>query len=302
MNRFLEGIITPPFRGGVIPSCGYGNDCPLVGDEYGDWETSGRLNYCQYHFASVGRAVAGSGNKKFRKHFYRLYYYKSEDGLSYLYNFGTLCNRNKANEYDFTPRPPTIGDFFAPQYDDNFASTTSKIYIGGEISPTYPQGLIDFFIKLQNLRRSIALLKKASQSVGDLSGLISSLVDRALEEEATSYKNKYDTEIDPAKYINIFAGFDLSVNEAMRKAINMLSTIKRELIFAYNQDNPFEKKYSGKMAGEDHYHPLNAFWENGENKGVYRSFEFERERFYQRQAGESKYSAFNSYEISNGLK
>lgn len=294
-----------PLKKGFLP-CKNGNNCMDVGEhQYKKNQYSYRTNFCPYHFYQ---------SKIWKNGFYRMYYYEDSDGMSYLYNFSTLCEY-KEGEYNFTPTPPKIGEYNAPIFSKTISGrysdyTEEHLYLNGfngdfSNAPTYPQALIDFFVKAQNLKRSIALLKKLSNNTSSIADLINKLWSRAIDigwlEGESMIHGVYD-EVDQGRFLNIFASYNLTPQEALRKNIDMLKNIKRELIFAYNQDKPFAKKDDGKMAGEEHYHPLNAFWENGDKKGIYRSFEFERERFYQRQAGESKYSPFNSYEISNGLK
>lgn len=291
-----------PLKKGFLP-CKNGNGCMDVGvHQYKKNQYSYRTNYCPYHFYQ---------SKIYKNGFYRMYWYQDTDGMSYLYNFSTLCDY-EIGEYNFTPTPPKIGDYYAPIFTKTKKTQYGEykeqhLYLNGfngdfSTAPSYPQSLIDFFVKAQNLKRNIALLKKLSNSVSDIADLISKLWRMSIDTGWLAGESSIGGVYDEGRFLNIFAGYNLTPQEALTKNVNMLKNIKQELIFAYNQDKPFAKKDDGKMAGEEYYHPLNAFWENGDKKGVYRSFEFERERFYQRQVGESKYSPFNSYEISNGIK
>lgn len=289
---------------GILP-CKNGNTCMDVGTHYEENGNSYRRDYCPYHFYQ---------SSQYRQRFYRMYYYTDENGISYLYNFATLCDY-EVGKYNFTPTPPKIGDYYAPIFskvtETRYGTTIKQhLYLNGfngdfSTAPCYPQNLIDFFTKSQNLRRSIAFLKKLSSSLSDLSSLINELWTRSLNtgflEGENSIVGVYD-EVDQGRFMNIFAAYNLTPQEALNKNLNLMREIKTEYIITLNQDKPFAKKDSGKMAGEEYYHPLNAFWENGDKKGVYRSFEFERERFYQRGVGGSRFSLSNCYEISNGIK
>lgn len=289
-----------PLKVGILP-CKNGNGCMNVGEHhYKKDQYSYRTNYCPYHFLQVNTVIG----------FYRLYYYTDENGISYLYNFGTQCDYEQG-KYNFTPTPPKIGDYYAPIFSKTYKTeygphTIECLYRNGfngdfSTAPSYPQNLIDFFTKAQNLKRSIAFLKKLSSSLSDLSDLINELWTMSMNIPPKGDAALFDGE-DYGRFMNIFAAYNLAPQDALRKNLNLMKEIKTEYIITLNQDKPFAKKDNGKMAGEEYYHPLNAFWENGDKKGIYRSLDFERERFYQRGVGGSKFSLFNCYEISNGIK
>lgn len=72
--------------------------------------------------------------------------------------------------------------------------------------------------------------------------------------------------------------------------------LSRELKYIYNKEG-WKKDLGDKMAGGSLYHPLNAFWETSPKKGLYKSYELQKELYNQKLAGQPKYNPYGAIDF-----
>lgn len=77
---------------------------------------------------------------------------------------------------------------------------------------------------------------------------------------------------------------------------NKIKQLSRELKYIYNKEG-WKKDLGDKMAGGSLYHPLNAFWETSPKKGIYKSYELQKELYNQKLAGQPKYQPFGAIDF-----
>lgn len=147
--------------------------------------------------------------------------------------------------------------------------------------------------------RNPLFIRKAKHFLDEVSKVIKSQIEWLGYDDAYNYKYHivFYRIGENTKRGEQYVYFDEALNIITRK----INEMTRILTYIYNKSR-IETDRDDKMAGGDLYHPLNAFWESNPKKGVYRSFEFERKRFMQRQVGQKQYTAKKFIEISNGIK